>query len=327
MQVVGIGSLNVDRYYFLEDPQLLAESGWPVVPGGEVCLADEELPPLEAFLARRGRFLGQSSGGSAANTVFALARMGFAAGSIGVVGDDAEGEFVVRSLAPVDTRRIRVLPGRTGTALIVLDPGGERTIIVFPQANARLHAAGISAEEVRGAAFVHLSSFVNPRAKAAQEAVVAGLPAEVKVSLDPGEVYARQGLGALENLLRRSYIVFLTIKELELLLGTQDPGAARCLLEFGPEVVAVKMGASGSRIFTPNQELEVPALPVSPVDTTGAGDVYDAGFLAGLILGLPLPECARLASEAASISVTGRGRERYPDAVFLRNWLGKRGAV
>ena len=326
--MVGLGSLNLDVFYRLPRPRLLVEAGWPVVPGGEVFLPDEEMPALEEFLSRHGQYLGVDGGGSAANTVYALSRLGFSTAFLGAVGQDEAGDYLRRSLAPVDTRGVKTVPGRTGTAFIVLDEAGERTILVFPQANARLAEAGLEPEAVGlgpkatdRPRFLHLSSFVRAEARAVQEQLVASLPPEVEVSLDPGEIYARQGLAALERLLPRSRLVFITQAELELLLpGQALEAAARKLLDLGPEIVVVKRGAGGSVIFTRWEQIAVPAVPVTAVDTTGAGDVYDAGFLAGLLLGLPLASCGRLAAAAAAQSVTGRGREAYPDAGFLRRW-------
>jgi ribokinase len=332
-EVVGLGSLNLDRFYRVSDPRLLVEAGWPVVPGGEVFLPDDKMPELEEFLRRHGEYLGASGGGSAANTLYALARLGFRSALLGVVGEDETGDCLRRTLAPVDTRGIRTVAGRSGTAFILLDEAGDRTILVFPQANARVAEAGLD-RELPGLGpgggyrprFLHLSSFVCAEARAVQERMVASLPAGVEVSLDPGEIYAREGPAALERLLRRSRIVFLTRAELELLFPRERSAvAARRLLDLGPEVVVVKRGARGSAVFAAEQEIEVPAVPVRALDTTGAGDVYDAGFLAGLLLGLPLEACGRLASAAAAQSITGRGREAYPDVSFLRRWLAGEG--
>lgn len=324
---MGLGSLNLDVLYRLDDPALLVRAGWPVAPGGEVFLPDEDLAPLEAFLREHGQYLGQSGGGSAANTLYALAKMGFAAGFLGVVGDDPAGAFLRQSLAPVDVTGVKTIAGRSGTCLIILDGRGERTLVVFPQANARLPDANLDLSPARDARFVHLSSLVDRRARKVQADLVHSLPPHVRVSLDPGEIYARAGLGAVEALLRKSFVVFLTVQELKLLTGNAEwRSAARQLLALGPEIVVLKRGAAGSCIFTQSEEIEVPAAEVEAVDTTGAGDVYDAGFLAGLLLGLSLEGCGRLASAAAAQSITGHGRTHYPDAAFLQNWLRQEGA-
>lgn len=322
LDVIGLGAINLDVFYHLDDPCLLVRAGFPVVPGGEVSLPDEALAPLEDFLRRHGQYLGESGGGSAANTLYALARMGFSTAFLGAVGDDPAGDFLRTSLAPVNTSGVRTVPGRSGTCLAVLDRRGERTLMVFPQANGRLHQAGLDLTAARTARFVHLSSLVHDRARQLQLELVASLPPAVRVSLDPGEIYARKGLAVLEPLLRKSFIVFGTARELCLLAHEPEwRVAAQRLLDLGPSVVVCKRGAQGSSVFTREQEVTVPAASIAPVDTTGAGDVYNAGFLAGMLLGLPPDVCARLATAAAARSLTGRGREHYPDVSFLKEWL------
>ena len=93
------------------------------------------------------------------------------------------------------------------------------------------------------------------------------------------------------------------------------------LLDAGPELVVCKKGQLGSHIFKTSVDFEIPAERVEVVDRTGAGDVYDAGFLAGLLLELPLDRCAALATKVAARSITGYGRDRYPDRAFLDAFL------
>ena len=86
----------------------------------------------------------------------------------------------------------------------------------------------------------------------------------------------------------------------------------RALMEIGPSFLVCKKGGRGSHVFTKEGDFEVPAVRVEVVDNTGAGDVYNAGFLAGLFLGKSSEESALFATKAASKSVTGYGRDQYP---------------
>lgn len=322
--VVGFGSLNLDVFYRMDDPGLLLKDGWPVVPGGEVFLPDDQLEPLEAYLKQHANYLGRSGGGSAANTVVALSRMGFSTGFVGVVGDDSAGVFLRQAIRPVDPTGIRVIPGRSGTCLIVLDPQGDRTLVVFPQANARLAAFPPETAQASSARFVHITSLVDSGAREVQCRFVDSLPASVKLSFDPGEIYAREGLEAMRGFLRRAALCFLNAKEVRLLTGCDDleQGAA-LIMDSGPGLVVVKQGARGARVFLPEDDIEIPVVCVDAVDTTGAGDVFEAGFLAGWLKGLPPELCGRLGAAAAARSVTGPGREKYPDALFLERWLAE----
>ena len=97
----------------------------------------------------------------------------------------------------------------------------------------------------------------------------------------------------------------------------------RRLMEIGPSILVCKKGSQGSHVFTQEGDFEVPAAQVEVIDNTGAGDVYNAGFLAGLLLKKSLEESARFATKIAAKSVTGYGRERYPRKEDLENFFGK----
>jgi ribokinase len=92
-------------------------------------------------------------------------------------------------------------------------------------------------------------------------------------------------------------------------------------MEIGPSIVVCKKGRQGSHIFTGEEDFEVPAIEVEVVDNTGAGDVYNAGFLAGLFLGKSLEESAHFATKVAAKSVTGYGRDCYPTEEDLKNFF------
>ena len=94
---------------------------------------------------------------------------------------------------------------------------------------------------------------------------------------------------------------------------------AKKLLSYGIEIIACTLGKKGSYVLSRDRELEVPADKSEAIDTTGAGDVYTAGFLAGLLKELSLFECARLATRAATQSIKGYGRNSYPDKYFLNH--------
>jgi ribokinase len=156
-----------------------------------------------------------------------------------------------------------------------------------------------------------------------QKFLAGRLKSSVKVSLDPGEIYAKKGLEKILPLIKRSHILFVTEKEVRLLTGCDLSTGARKLMKIGPSVLVCKKGRQGSHVFTPEGEFEAPALPVEVVDNTGAGDVYDAGFLAGVFLERSLEESALFTTNIAAISLTGYGRDHYPTKEDLEHFFGK----
>lgn len=310
-----LGALNVDLLYRVEDLTPFREA-WPLLePGGEIALPPGEEERLISLLDRHGRGLGRSSGGQAANTAWALARMGLDAALLGRVGRDADGAFLKESLAGVNLDYL-VQAGASGRAYILLDPQGERIILSAPNTNTDLALADIPLEALADAQFLHFTSFTGDGPLNVQTEIATRLQDGPRLTLDPGELYARQGLAALEGLIDHLDTLLVTEGEWELLGGgsTHPPWA--------PPVVVINRGPRGARLLTPPRYLDFPLELVSrPVDTLAAGDVFAAGYLAGRLSGLHLNLAVRLANRAAAWSLGGAGRENYPDAKFLERQL------
>jgi sugar/nucleoside kinase (ribokinase family) len=108
--------------------------------------------------------------------------------------------------------------------------------------------------------------------------------------------------------------------EATMLTGNQDSEAAcRALLARGVEIVALKRGSEGSTVFTAHDRFDVPSIPVTEIDPTGAGDCYGGAFVVGLLEGWDLPTTARFANVAGALAVTKRGpMEGIPDRADIR---------
>jgi ribokinase len=320
--VIGFGALNTDLIYEIENIESLRAVFPLVESGGEYFVdSDEKFYSLQTLLKKVGRLKIQSGGGQSANTVTALARMGFKTGFIGKVGCDAYGDFLLHELNGVDTSGI-VREGKSGICLIVVDNSKERTNFVIPNCNDTLNEAEVDLNYIANSAFLHLSSFVGIKPFEAQKKTLACIPPNnVKVSFDPGELYCRKGLKELLPIVERTHIIFLTEREIFYLLGLDYYRGCQKLLDCGPSIVVCKRGSEGSIVFTKTEIIEMPAQKVQAVDATGAGDVYAAGFLAGLLVGATIDECAFFATRVASLSVMGFGREKYPDVEYRRAHL------
>ncbi len=323
LDAIGFGALNVDLLYLIDDFSVLQEVRPNIRRGGEYLVSEAEMTALRRLLERHGRQAGRSGGGQAGNVICALARMGFSTGFVGAVGEDDLGAFLLENLPGVDTSRVLRL-GTSGHCLIAVDETKDRTSFVLPNANDALSNDLLDVGYLDIASFIHLSSFAGRAPFQAQQAVVSSL-ANAKISFDPGELYSRKGLASLTTILQHTHVIFATEQELKYLTGLSNSrdGAAK-LMECGVAVVACKRGRLGAQVFAREETYEVGAPRVEAVDPTGAGDVFAAGFLAGLLLERPLAECAGFASEVAAHSVTGYGRERYPDAETLRRRFGTR---
>jgi ribokinase len=318
--IVGFGALNVDLIYEVDDLRTISTSHFRLEPGKQLFGSGEQFQSLLNSLNRLGTLKSKSGGGSAANTVTALARMGWSAKFIGKVGEDVEGDFLLENLKPAQTDLI-CRRGKSGVCLVVLDRNQDRFLFVSGNANSTLRFDEIKLTEIRDISWVHLSSFIGEPPFEAQKALLNWIDASIRVSLDPGEIYARKGLDKIRPLIERSHILFLTDREMGMLTHYDLFNGAKFLMEMGPSVLVCKEGRKGSRVFSKEKDFAVPVIPVEVVDNTGAGDVYNAGFIAGLFLGKSLEESALFASKVAAKSVTGYGRDCYPTDEDLKNFF------
>ncbi|MBI4643090.1 MAG: carbohydrate kinase family protein [Deltaproteobacteria bacterium] len=314
-QIVCLGAANVDLLYLAPELGPFLEE-WPDLrPGGEVALGPGEEGRLQDLLSRHASPAGRSGGGQAANTAWALARMGLDVALLGRVGADPDGVFLRESLAGVNLDYL-IQAGASGRAYILVDPAGERTILVAPNTNDDLALKDIPLEALGASKFLHLTSFVGDGPLEVQKEIAFRLQDGPRISLDPGELYARRGLEALEGIIDHLDTLLVTEREWELLGGGQKHP------HWAPPVVVIKRGARGARLLTPLRYLDFPVeLVPRPVDTLGAGDVFAAGYLAGRFSGLHLNLAVRLANRAAAVSLGAAGRENYPDADFLEQQL------
>lgn len=293
LDVIGFGALNYDRLYIVDE-----------VPkaGDEIVIKRKE----------------EDAGGSAANTIVGLARLGLKTGFIGIIGFDDEGRWVMNSFEKdkVDTRGVSITSeSRTGLAIGFVNANGERTLSICPGANNSLEITDINLGYAQKAKFIHLSSFVGDKQFDQQVQLVTRLSqedSEIKFSFTPGMIYVRKGLDQLNPILERSYILFFSENEIELLTGLEYKVACNALRKKGAKIVAVTLGVKGCYVSDENESMfiGVSRPPQRVVDTTGAGDAFAAGFLYGLIRNESLRQCAAYGNSLASESVMKYGARK-----------------
>ena len=277
---IGFGALNVDRIYLVNEIPKVEE---------------------EAFVFD----LKVYAGGSSANTIVGLSRLGLKTGFIGKVGLDDDGEFLIRDLESegVDTKNVLRSDGRTGCAMVFVDKNGNRAIILDPGVNDSIGFHEIDLEYVNGFRLLHLSSFVSrfeDKSFESQKKLVKAF--DGIVSFDPGSVYAKFGLKKIKPLIENTNIFMPNELEIKILTGLDFKEGADFFLEWC-DVVVVKRGKKGCYITDGSKAFEIPAYDVEVIDTTGAGDSFNAGFLYGYLKGKSLEECGKLGNYVASLCV------------------------
>jgi len=282
--VIGFGALNVDKLYRVN----------------KIAREDEE-----SFVLN----FQEAPGGSAANTMVGLARLGLKTGYIGKVANDLGGKLLLKNFKrqKVDTNGIiTASTGRSGVVTGYVDIKGQRALYVDPGVNDTLEFEEISLEYASKAEFLHLTSFVGEKPFKAQNKLVRELP-KIKVSLDPGEIYARKGLPTLETLIERSFVVFPNENEVRMLTGKELKEGSEILIKKGAGIVAVKLGEKGCYVTDGKESHLIEPYQTRVVDTTGAGDAFCAGFLYSLIQDKDLYTCAKLGNFVASLCITKIG--------------------
>ena len=283
---IGFGALNVDKLFKVN----------------KLARAEEE-----SFIEDYA----EACGGSAANTTVGLARLGCKVGYIGKVACDREGDLLSQDFCKegIDVNGlIHAGQGKTGTVLGFVDKKGARTLYIDSGVNDTITLDEVNTRYASRAQFLHLTSFVGDQSFQTQKKLLDGVPDSVKVSFDPGALYARRDYVALEPILRRTYVLMPNALELGLLTGKLDYcKAADLMVGRGVKIVAVKLGADGCYVTDGHEQHLIEPFQVDVVDTTGAGDAFCAGFLYGLINEESLEECGRLGNFVASRCVMRMG--------------------
>lgn len=284
LEVVGFGALNMDYLHRVD--RLLLDGETQV------------------------RHTARSPGGSAANTIFGLAKLGAKTGLLGAVGDDSDGRAILDDLKQVgvDVSHIRIVDGMpTGSAMGFVDTEGRRALYVSPGANSRIERKDIEPAYVAQARILHLTSFADEEQLAVQKWLIGKIPPQVRVSFAPGSLYARRGVEALSTILRRTAFLFVNEDEAE------ELGGVHSLCDRGCQVVVVTLGARGCRVVKaaasglPGEDHLVETVATRVVDTTGAGDAFAAGFLYGVLGEKDLSTCGRLGNLVASRCIAAVG--------------------
>jgi sugar/nucleoside kinase (ribokinase family) len=277
----------------------------------DLVLVDPDAPPTpgrEILVRAAGLSLGGATGILAA----AAARLGLRVRLVGKVGDDPLGRFVIAELgrAGVDTGLVAVSRDDGTGVTVALAQSGERALLTYAGTIATLSAADVPPAALGQTRHVHISSYF------LQTALQPDVPALLgrarwggaTTSLDTGDDPADRWASGVWEALGAVDLFLPNEREATRLTGLAHPGAALERLAERVPTVALKLGASGARLATPDgRRRSIDAYPVAAVDTTGAGDVFGAGYLSARLGGLPPEECLRRGAAAGALATTWPG--------------------
>lgn len=300
-EIIGFGALNVDKLYSVEN----------------IAGKDEE-----SFIKSKT----DAPGGSAANTIVGLARLGCSTSIIGKIAEDEDGDLIEYNLAVNGVYTNNLIyseSGSTGKCLGFVDAGGERCLYIDPGVNDEIKIGEINPLNIMRCKIMHYTSFVGDSFNTQIE-LLEKLNDTTLLSFDPGMLYVQKGFDELKPILERTNILLINESELRLLYNNDEASLkelAVSLLDFGIETVVIKQGSKGVFAMDNSQGCFVESFECDVVDTTGAGDSFNSGFLYSYLKGYDLEKSCRIGNWVASKSIEGFGMDKFPSLKDLMEFF------
>lgn len=310
-KVLGMGNALVDVLAIIDNDKTLELLE---LPKGSMQLIDDkkfevltkEINKLETNIV---------SGGSAANTIIGLAQLGIETGFLGRIGKDSYGEVFKSDLSKHNvSSHLTEADEASGVASTFISKDGERTFGTYLGTAAKLSANDLQANDFQGYKYFYIEGYLVQSHELIRKAIILAKEAGAKVILDLASynVVEENRDFLLEIIPKYADIVFANEEEARSLLGT-DPKEAVSILAKSTEIAIVKMGAKGSWIQCGDDKVLVPTYSVNCIDSTGAGDLYAAGFIYGLINGRSIEASGQIGTILAARVIQYIGAKVHDD--------------
>lgn len=293
--VLGMGNALVDALIRIQDDTLLSHFG---LEKGSMTLVDKRKSQeiLEATVSLDKQ---RSSGGSVANSIHGMSKLGTPCGYIGKAGSDDYGSFF-SSYMTQNNICTTLFTGteETGKCIALISRDSERTFATFLGASIELDAADLTIEPFRGYDYFLLEGYLVQNYALVEKAVKLAKEAGTEIAVDLASFnIVAENLdflrGVVENYID---IVFANEEEAKAFTGKEDPREALEDIAAVCKIAVVKIGKQGSLIKEGDRLYTIAPIKANCVDTTGAGDLYASGFFYGLTHGQPLEICGKIGS-------------------------------
>lgn len=305
--IIGVGNPIVDAIALIEDAYLSQIDG----DKGGMVLVNEDI--ISGLIASLPTVPVTSPGGSAGNTLFALAKMGASCSFLGKIGNCEEGAFYRDSFAKLggDITRFKVGSISNGRCLSLVTPDGERTLRTDLGAAMSLSPDEISMSDFTGCTHAHIEGYLLFNESLMLRVINSAKEAGCTISLDLASFEVVNATKSILPDILHNYVDIVFANEEEAAAFTdinEDYSAMALELAEHCQIAAVKVGAHGSYIAHGRNVEKIEPVPAARViDTTGAGDLWAAGFLFGWTQNRPLPECAKIGSILGAAVVQEQG--------------------
>jgi len=297
-EIIGLGNALVDLLTSIESDELLVKLG---MPKGSMQLVDEA--NMQRVLdATKNLKRNRASGGSAANTISGMAMLGVKTGYIGKVGRDETGEFFRRDMEKTGITPI-LLEGKapSGVAIGLISYDSERTFATYLGAAIELNPEDLTASMFHGYKYFHIEGYLVQNQQLVRRAMELAKQEGLKITLDLASYNVVESNLEFSKEVVEKYvdIVFANEEEARSFTGMEPPEAVVEISKIC-DIAVVKVGKNGSYIRTNNVTYKVEAVRANSIDSTGAGDLYAAGFLYGLLQNYPMDICGTIGSVLAA---------------------------
>lgn len=314
VHVIGVGSPLVDILTHVSDDFLAT------VPGAKGGMELVDHTHIDQILRGHDRQLHQTSGGSAANTIVGLAKLGIRCTFLGKLGADHLGRYYASAFETVgiSTRRLKYCDRTaTGRCLSMITPDAQRTCRTYLGAAMNLSPDEVTVDDFHTCTHAHIEGYKLFNRDLARRILHCAKEASCSISLDLASLEVVQANQDILDDLLHDYVdfVFANEDESKAYSGSDDPVYALDRLGELCDHVAIKLGAAGAYLKSGDEVVRVDAETVAAVDTTGAGDLWAAGYLYAHFHGLNLEAHGRIGSilGASVVQVVGAN---IPDPVW-----------
>ncbi len=312
-KIIAVGNALVDIMTLLENDEFLNRFS---LGKGSMQLVDNMLSS-EILKAADGLKKQLASGGSSANTIHGIANLGGESAYIGTIGNDEYGRFFKEDLENAGIKAfLYSREAETGRAIAMVSPDSERTFATFLGAAVEVSDEHIIPETIKNYDFIHLEGYLVLNKKMIEKAMSTAKEFGLKVSIDMSSYnVVEQNRDYLEFLIKNYVdIVFANEEEAKSFTNSSPEEALEIISEMA-ETAIVKLGKSGSIVKHKGNYSKIEPVICNCIDTTGAGDLFAAGFLFGLANDLSIDKCGKIGSLLASnvIEVIGAkiSKERW----------------
>lgn len=316
--IVGIGSALVDILTRIDNDSILEELN---IPKGSMQLVDEK---SSAIIEERlqGYESSMAPGGSAANTIHGLATLGIESGFISYIGKDEIGRFFEESMNSVGVKPLLSHSNTaSGTARTIISADGERTFATNLGASLELNESVITSELFKDWDYCYLEGYLIANKPVFKKAITTAKECGCKIVLDLASFnVVEDNREFLNELLPQIDIVFANEEEAKALTQMSAEESLHYIAD-KVDIAIVKVGKKGSLIKRGEEVVTIGCNKIDVVDTTGAGDMYAAGFLYGLINGYDLERCGTIGNHLAEsiIQVIGAKMDENRWKMFKKN--------